>query len=169
MIFLQSKELSRVFFSSRVQKPSVLWCSAFFMVQLSYLYMTTGKTVVLTIRIFVGKVMSLLFKMLPRFVSWAPAFPLVTSGCWGPPALRDGLQAPVLTDPCHPAPTQKASVLMCACPWLWGTPGLVERGRQEQLWPEAQEHLWETQCILRLRPGPAQPTPGHLCSPTLVP
>ena len=43
---------------------SVLWCSAFFMVQLSRLYMTTGKTVALNRRTFVGKVTSLLFNML---------------------------------------------------------------------------------------------------------
>ena len=42
-------------------KPSILWCSAFFMVQLSHPYMTTGKTIALTIRTFVSKVMSLLF------------------------------------------------------------------------------------------------------------
>ena len=41
-------------------KASILWCSAFFTVQLSCPYMTTGKTIVLTIQIFVGKVMSLL-------------------------------------------------------------------------------------------------------------
>ena len=49
-------------------KASVLWCSAFFMVQLSHPYMTTGKTIALTIWTFVGKVMSLLFNMLSRFV-----------------------------------------------------------------------------------------------------
>ena len=49
-------------------KASILWCSAFFMVQLSYLSMTSGKTIVLTIQTFVGKVMSLLFNMLSRFV-----------------------------------------------------------------------------------------------------
>ena len=48
-------------------KASVLRCSAFFMVQLSHLYMTTGKTIALTIPTFVGKVMSLLFNMLSRF------------------------------------------------------------------------------------------------------
>ena len=42
-------------------KASILWCSAFFMVQLSHPYMTTGKTIALTTQIFVGKVMSLLF------------------------------------------------------------------------------------------------------------
>ena len=49
-------------------KASVLQCSAFFMVQLSHPYMTIGKTIALAIRIFVGKVMSLLFNMLSRFV-----------------------------------------------------------------------------------------------------
>ena len=49
-------------------KASILRCSAFFAVQLSHPYMTTGKTVALTRRIFVGKVMSLLFNMLPRLV-----------------------------------------------------------------------------------------------------
>ena len=47
-------------------KASILWCSAFFIVQLSHPYMTTGKTIALTRRIFVGKVMSLLFNMLSR-------------------------------------------------------------------------------------------------------
>ena len=49
-------------------KPSILQCSDFFMVQLSYLYMTTGKTIALTIWTFVGKVMSLLFNTLSMFV-----------------------------------------------------------------------------------------------------
>ena len=49
-------------------KASVPWCLAFFMVQLSYLYMTTGKNIALTLRTFVGKVISLLFNTLSRFV-----------------------------------------------------------------------------------------------------
>ena len=49
-------------------KASILRCSAFFIVQLSFPYMTTRKTVALTIQIFVGKVMSLLLNMLSRFV-----------------------------------------------------------------------------------------------------
>ena len=49
-------------------KVSILWCSAFFTVQLSYPYMTTGKTIALTRQTFVGKVMSLLFNMLSRLV-----------------------------------------------------------------------------------------------------
>ena len=49
-------------------KASILWHSAFFIVQLSHPYMTTGKTIVLTRQTFVGKVMFLLFNMLSRFV-----------------------------------------------------------------------------------------------------
>ena len=49
-------------------KAPFLWHSAFFMVQLSHSYMTTGKTIALTIWTFVSKVMSLLFNMLSRFV-----------------------------------------------------------------------------------------------------
>ena len=49
-------------------KASILWHSAFFTVQLSHPYMTTGKTIALTTRTFVGKVMSLLLNMLSRLV-----------------------------------------------------------------------------------------------------
>ena len=49
-------------------KASSFRCSAFLIVQLSHLYMTTGKTIAFTIRTFVGKVMSLLFNMLSRLV-----------------------------------------------------------------------------------------------------
>ena len=49
-------------------KASILWHSAFFTVQLSHPYMTTGKTIALTRRTFVGQVMSLLFNMLSRLV-----------------------------------------------------------------------------------------------------
>ena len=50
-------------------KASVLWHSAFFMVELSHLYMTTGKSTALTLRTFVSKVMSLLSNMLSRLVT----------------------------------------------------------------------------------------------------
>ena len=49
-------------------KAAILQCSAFFLVQLSHLYTTTGKTIALTRRTFVGKVMSVLFSMLSRLV-----------------------------------------------------------------------------------------------------
>ena len=50
------------------KKASILLCSAFFMVQLSHPYVTTGKTIALIIHIFVSKVMSLLLNTLSRFV-----------------------------------------------------------------------------------------------------
>ena len=50
-------------------KASILWRSAFFMIQLLHPYITTGKTIALTIWTFVGKVMSLLFNTLSRFVT----------------------------------------------------------------------------------------------------
>ena len=49
-------------------KASILLCSAFFILQLSHPYMTTGKTIALTRRMFIGKVMSLLYNMLFRLV-----------------------------------------------------------------------------------------------------
>ena len=51
-----------------ISKASILQCSAFFMVQLLHLYMTTGNAIALTIWSFINKVMSLLFNMLSRFV-----------------------------------------------------------------------------------------------------
>ena len=68
LISLQSKELSRVFSSTTVQKHQVFGAQPSFTVQLSHPYMTTGKTIALTIWTFVGKMMSLLFNTLSRFV-----------------------------------------------------------------------------------------------------
>ena len=65
-ISLQSKGLSRVFLNTKVQKH--LWCSAFFVVQLSHPYITAGKTIALTMQTFVSKVISLLFNTPSRFV-----------------------------------------------------------------------------------------------------
>ena len=55
-------------FQHHSTKASILQRSAFFMVELSHPYMTTGKTIALTRQTFVGKIMSLLFNMLSRFV-----------------------------------------------------------------------------------------------------
>ena len=68
LISLLSKGLSRVFSNTTVQKPSILWLSAFFIVQLSHPYMTTGKTIALTRWTFVNKMMFLLFNILSSFV-----------------------------------------------------------------------------------------------------
>ena len=65
-ISLQSKTLKSLHHHS--SKASILWCSAFFTVQLSYPYMTTGKTIALTRRAFADKVMSLLFNILSGLV-----------------------------------------------------------------------------------------------------
>ena len=60
-------------------KASTLWCSVFFMFQLSHPYMTTGKTIALTIWTFIGKVISLLFNTLSRFViAFLPRSPLIS-------------------------------------------------------------------------------------------
>ena len=56
------------FLQHHSSKASILWRSAFFTVQFSHPYMTTGKTIVLTRQTFVGKVMSLVFNMLSRLV-----------------------------------------------------------------------------------------------------
>ena len=67
-----STEYSGLILKSLLQYPifkaSVLWRSAFLIVQISYLYMTSGKTITLTVWTFVGKVVSPLFHTLSRFV-----------------------------------------------------------------------------------------------------
>ena len=68
LISLQSKGLSQVFSNTTEFKRSILRHSAFFMVQLSHSYMTNGKTIALARRTLVGRVMSLLFNTLSRFV-----------------------------------------------------------------------------------------------------
>ena len=66
---LAVQETLKSFLQHPSSKTSILWNSAFFIVQLSHPYMTpTGKTKALTRRTFIGKVMSLLFNMLSRFV-----------------------------------------------------------------------------------------------------
>ena len=77
----------------RSSKASILWCSAFFIVQLSHPHMTTGKTIALTRRTFVGKEMSLLFNMLSKLViTFVPRSVFWFHGCshhlqwfWSPP------------------------------------------------------------------------------------
>ena len=66
--FLAIQKTLKSLLQHHSSKASILWLSAFFMVQLSHPYMTIGKTIVLTIWTFVSKVMSLLFNMLSSFV-----------------------------------------------------------------------------------------------------
>ena len=68
MDFLAVEETLKSLLQHHSSKASFLQCSAFFMVQLSHPYMTTGKTIALTRWTFVGKVMSLLFNILSRLV-----------------------------------------------------------------------------------------------------
>ena len=68
LISFLSKGLSRVFSKHYSLKASILQHLVFFMVQISHLYMTTGKAIALTRRTLVSKVMSLLFNTLSRFV-----------------------------------------------------------------------------------------------------
>ena len=63
-------------------KASILWCSAFFTVQLSHPYMSTGNTIALTRRTLVGKVMSLLFNMLSRLVTEKAMAPHSSTLAW---------------------------------------------------------------------------------------
>ena len=65
---LEVQETFKSLLQHHSSKASILQCSAFFIVQLSHPYMTTGKTIPLTRQTFVGKGISLLFNILPRFV-----------------------------------------------------------------------------------------------------
>ena len=66
--FLAIQGTLRSLLQHHSSKASILRCTAFYTIQLSHSYMTTGKTIALTKQTFVGKVMSLLFNMLPRLV-----------------------------------------------------------------------------------------------------
>ena len=65
---LAVQEIPKSLVQYHSSKASIIWCSAFFIVQLSHPYMTVGKTIALTRWIFVDKVISLLFNMLSRLV-----------------------------------------------------------------------------------------------------
>ena len=91
-ISLLSKGLSSLL-QEHSSKASILQHSAFFMVQLSHLYMTTGKTTALNIRTFVGKMMSLLFNILSRFViAFFPRKKCHLTSCWWSPSSDFGAQ-----------------------------------------------------------------------------
>ena len=72
---LEVQGILKSFLQQHSSKAQVLWHSAFFMVQFSHPYMTTGKTIALTIQTFVRKVMSLIFNTLSKFViAFLPSF-----------------------------------------------------------------------------------------------
>ena len=66
--FLAIQGTLKSLLQSHSSKASILWCLAFFIVQISHPYMTTGKTIALTRRTVVGKAMSLVFNMLSKLV-----------------------------------------------------------------------------------------------------
>ena len=106
-------------------KASILRCSSFFIVQISHLYMTTGKTIALNRRTFVDKVKSLLFNMLPRLVitflprskhlliSWLQSPPAVILE---PPKIKSATVFTVSPSICHEV------MLRCKLTWK-GTAG----------------------------------------------
>ena len=89
MDLLEVQETLKSLLKQHSSKASILWCSDFFIVQLSHPYMTTGKTIPWTKWNFVGKVMSLLFNMLSRFViAFIPRSKrLLISWLWSPSAV----------------------------------------------------------------------------------
>ena len=100
-------------------KTSILWCSAFFTVQVSHLYMITGKTTALTRWTFVGKVMPLLFNMLSRLVraflpmsksfliSWLHHHPLILE----PKKIKSDTVSIVSPSICHEVMGPDATIL----------------------------------------------------------
>ena len=82
MDLLSVQGTHKSFLQHHSSKASILWCSAFFIVQLSHPYMTTGKTIALARQTFVGKVMSLLLNMLSRLViTFLPRGKLLLISC----------------------------------------------------------------------------------------
>ena len=102
-------------------KASILQCSAFFTVQLSHPYMTTGKTIALTIWTFAGKVMSLLFNMLSRLViTFIPGSKSLLiywlqspfAVIWEPPKIKSVTVSTVCLSICHEVMGPDAMILV---------------------------------------------------------
>ena len=105
-------------------ETSILWCSDFFIVQLSHPYMTTGKTTALTRRTFVGKVISLLFNMLSRaslVAQWVQSLPTV----W-----ESRLRSLAWEDPLEEEMATHSSILAWRIPWTEEPGGLQSMGSQ---------------------------------------
>ena len=108
-------------FQHHSSKASILWHSAFFIVQLSHPYMTTGKTIALTRWIFVGKVTSLFFNMLSRLViAFLPKSVLIpwqqspSAVILEPQKIKSATVSPSI---CHEAIGPDAMILVIEC-WL---------------------------------------------------
>ena len=118
-ISLQSKGLSRVFSNTTVQKHQILQHSAFFTVQLSQSYMTTGKTIALTRQTFVGKGVSLLFNMLSRLViTFLPRskclliFMAASAVILEPPKIKSATVSTISPSICHDVMGPDAMILV---------------------------------------------------------
>ena len=145
-ISLQSKGLSRVFSNTTVQ---ILWHSAFFIVQLSHPYMTTGKIIALTRRTFVDKVMSLFFNMLSRLaITFLPkSKPLLIS--W-----LQSLSAVILEPPKIKSATVSLSITCSDFPneqssdsWVWFLRCWLHLGPDHTQIPKLQS---ESQVLVKL-------------------
>ena len=98
-------------------KASILWCSAFFMVQLSHPYMTIGRTIALTRWTFVDKAMSLFFNMLSRFVMAFLSGSLLISWLHSPSAL--------ILKPKKIKPVTVSIVSLSICHEVMGLPAMI--------------------------------------------
>ena len=184
-ISLQSKRLSRVYPCTAIHKRSVFWCSAFFMVQLSHLYMTPGKTIALTIwqgcTPLTISAMSLLFNTLSGFViaflsrsrhlliSW-----LQPTGAHKTVAVAQEHQyssrARALRSVRNPTllqtvEQQKGSKSKCCLLYR----SLITSPKQQHMLPFSRRNEWgQSQGNSRTRSGLAQVVHGCYPSPTLV-
>ena len=116
-------------------KASVLWGSAFFMVQFSHPYMTTGKITALTRQTFVGRVMSLVFNMLSRLVLAS----LVAQMVKRLPAMQETwVRSLGQEDPLEKEMATHSSILAWRIPWI------VEPGRLQSMGSQRVRHDWVT-------------------------
>ena len=118
------------------------------MVQLSHPYMTTGKTIALTRRTFVGKVMSLLFNELSRFVvySWAS---LVAQLVRNPPAMQETwVWSLGWEDPMEEGMATHSCILVCRIPWTEEPGRLQSMGLQRVRYDWATKHMAQHSMII---------------------
>ena len=117
---LAGQGILKSLFQHHTSKASILQCSAFFIVQLSHPYMTTEKTIALTRRTFVDKVMSLFFNMLSRLViTFLPRSVFYFHGCnqhlqwfWSPPKIKSDTVPIVSPSVCHEVMGLAAMILV---------------------------------------------------------
>ena len=136
-------------------KASILWRSALFTVQISHTYMTTGKTIALTRWTFAGKVMSLLFNMLSRWVitflprckeSERKGASLVAQRLKHLPAMWETwVRSLVWEDPVEKEMATHSSILAWKIPWTEEPGGLYSTGKQRV------RHDWVTELNWWLR------------------